>query len=57
MRFLSDAEKSDALELGCGSGRNTIFMRQNGFENVVGVDVVPEAIEICKKNEQVIIYE
>jgi len=52
--ILSDAEKSDALELGCGSGRNTIFMRQNGFENVVGVDIVPEAIEICKKNEQAV---
>ena len=29
-------------------------MQQNGFKNVVGVDIVPEAIEICKKNEQVI---
>ena len=51
---LSEIEKSDALELGCGSGRNTIYMQQNGFNNVVGVDIVPEAIEICKKNEQVI---
>ena len=51
---LREIEKSDALELGCGSGRNTIYMQQNGFKNVVGVDVVPEAIEICRKNEQVI---
>ena len=52
--ILVDIEKSDALELGCGSGRNTIYMQQNGFKNLVGVDVVSEAIEICRKNEQVI---
>ncbi len=32
-----------ALDLGCGTGTNAIYLAQNGFE-VVGVDYVPRAI-------------
>ena len=44
-------EINNALEFGCGSGRNCIYMQTLGNNNVTGVDIVPEAIEICKKNQ------
>lgn len=36
------------LDLGCGSGRNSQYLAQQGFE-VYGVDVSFAAIEFCKK--------
>ncbi len=36
-----------ALDLGCGTGTNAIYLAQRGFETV-GVDFVPRAIEIAR---------
>ncbi len=37
-----------ALELGCGTGTNSVWLAQQGFE-VTGVDVAPLAVEQAKK--------
>jgi SAM-dependent methyltransferase len=37
-----------ALDLGCGTGTDVIFLAQQGW-NAVGVDFVPEAIETAKR--------
>jgi SAM-dependent methyltransferase len=37
-----------ALELGCGTGANGVWLAQQGFE-VTGVDVAPLAVELAEK--------
>src|SRR4026207_465646 len=37
-------EPARALEIGCGTGTNAIYLAEHGFD-VVGVDVAPVAIE------------
>src|SRR5262249_50729465 len=37
-----------ALELGCGTGTNCVWLAQQGFE-VTGVDVAPLAVEAAEK--------
>jgi len=42
--------KSDSiLELGCNSGRNLIHLQELGYKNLSGVDINPNAIEMCPK--------
>jgi len=36
------------LDLGCGSGRHTIYLAENGFE-VYGIDISEEGIKSCRK--------
>ena len=36
------------LDVGCGSGRNTIYWAHNGLERLHGVDVSPEMVMIAK---------
>ena len=36
------------LEIGCGEGRDSIIVLENGF-NLMAVDISPEAIKYCKK--------
>jgi SAM-dependent methyltransferase len=38
-----------ALDLGCGSGTNTIFLCKHGWE-ATGVDLVPRALEAARRN-------
>lgn len=40
-----------ALELGCGTGTNSVWLAQQGFD-VTGVDVAPLAIEQAEKRAQ-----
>lgn len=35
------------LDLGCGSGRHTVYLVKNGFE-VYGIDIVPEGIKMTE---------
>ncbi|MEQ1663761.1 MAG: class I SAM-dependent methyltransferase [Bdellovibrionales bacterium] len=37
---------SNALDLGCGGGRDAVYLAQNGF-TVTGIDLSPEAISIA----------
>ncbi len=40
-----------ALELGCGTGTNSVWLAQQGFE-VTGIDVAPLAVEQAEKRAQ-----
>lgn len=37
-----------ALDIGCGTGTNSVWLAQHGF-NVTGIDVAPLAIELAEK--------
>ncbi len=41
--------KADILDVGCGGGQDSKFLRNNGF-NVLGIDVSREMIKISKKH-------
>jgi SAM-dependent methyltransferase len=45
------------LDVGCGAGRHSVYLQAQGFD-VLGVDVSPRAIEVCKarglKNARVV---
>lgn len=44
----SDRIKSgNALDLGSGNGRNSIFLAQNGFEEVVGIELSSKATDLA----------
>ena len=42
--------KGKILEVGCGNGRDSFFFACHRF-NVIGIDIAPEAIALCKKNK------
>ncbi|MDD5569086.1 MAG: class I SAM-dependent methyltransferase [Candidatus Pacebacteria bacterium] len=44
-------KKGKVLEAGCGNGRDGFFIAQQGFK-VVGIDISPEAINLCKDNKK-----
>ncbi|MFC4359560.1 class I SAM-dependent methyltransferase [Halobium salinum] len=43
--FYADDDAA-VLELGCGSGRHLAHLREQGFENLAGVDINDEAFEV-----------
>ncbi|MFP3985386.1 MAG: class I SAM-dependent methyltransferase [Candidatus Bathyarchaeia archaeon] len=40
--------KGKVLDIGCGAGRHSLYLQKRGLE-VLGIDVSPLAIEICKQ--------
>ena len=44
------------LDLGCGTGRNTSYLKNGGFD-VLGCDVSSEALNIAKKNVAGVFFE
>ncbi|HEY63130.1 MAG TPA: class I SAM-dependent methyltransferase [Caldilineae bacterium] len=36
------------LDVGCGAGRHALYLQERGLE-VVGIDISPRAIEVCKR--------
>ncbi len=51
-RFLSEIKqggKKRLLEIGCGTGRDSLFFKSKGFE-VVCTDLSPGNIELCREN-------
>src|SRR5436305_11263245 len=46
-----DAPRGRALDLGCGTGTNALYLAQHGFE-VVGVDFVSRAIATARRKAQ-----
>ena len=47
VRFASALTPGRALDLGCGAGRNAVWLARNGW-SVVGLDNAPTAIEIAR---------
>lgn len=43
-------ENDKILELGCGEGRFLAYLKQNGYKNVLGIDICPEYIVIARNN-------
>ena len=46
--FLPKDKKAQILEVGCGMGFFLEFIAGHGYENYLGVDISPEAIEYCQ---------
>lgn len=46
-----DLSNVKVLEIGSGNGKDSIFLSKAGYD-VIGIDIVPEAIEIAKKNNE-----
>ena len=47
VRFARALKPGRALDLGCGAGRNAVWLARNGW-SVVGLDNAPTAIEIAR---------
>jgi 2-polyprenyl-3-methyl-5-hydroxy-6-metoxy-1,4-benzoquinol methylase len=48
--LLADAPRGSALDVGCANGMLAAFLKEQGFEQVVGVDLNAELIEQAKQN-------
>jgi cyclopropane fatty-acyl-phospholipid synthase-like methyltransferase len=46
--FVENNRAGRSLDLGCGTGTNTIYLAQNGWD-ATGVDFVPRAIDTARK--------
>lgn len=40
--------KGKILDIGCGAGKHALYLQKKGFD-VIGIDVSPLAIKVCKK--------
>jgi len=47
-KFLKKEHSKKVLDLGCGSGRHTIFLAEKGFE-MYGTDSAASGINLCRK--------
>ncbi len=53
LSFLNDAQKgANILDLGCGTGVQTLLLAQHGAESVIGLDQMPEFIEVLNKRAE-----
>jgi len=41
---------SSGLDLGCGTGRKSIYLAKSGFDKVLGIDIAQKAINYAKQN-------
>lgn len=44
--------KGSVLDIGCGNGRNTIYLAETYNQNAIGLDISGSAIEISRKKAQ-----
>jgi len=47
-RTVADRAAGRVLDVGCGAGRYALYLQERGLE-VVGIDVSPLAIEVCRR--------
>ncbi|HVX92585.1 MAG TPA: class I SAM-dependent methyltransferase [Candidatus Dojkabacteria bacterium] len=47
-----DINKDYALDVGCGAGRNSFYLIDNGFKHVVGIDLSQVAIDLANKESE-----
>lgn len=40
--------KGKILDIGCGAGKHALYLQNKGFD-VIGIDVSPLALKVCKK--------
>ncbi|WNG20548.1 class I SAM-dependent methyltransferase [Cystobacter fuscus] len=52
LKLVGDLHGQRALDLACGAGYYTRLLKQQGAENVIGVDVSPEMVAIARQREQ-----
>jgi 2-polyprenyl-3-methyl-5-hydroxy-6-metoxy-1,4-benzoquinol methylase len=50
--LLTDAPRGSALDVGCATGMLAAFLKEQGFDQVVGVDLSAELIEQAQQNVQ-----
>ena len=48
-KYVKVFAKGDVLDLGCGSGIQTVAALSCKIKKIVGVDINPECVEYCKK--------
>lgn len=49
-RILStNNREAHILDVGCGRGRNLSLIREMGFSNVVGIDINPAMVKLCRE--------
>lgn len=49
--YFTDKDKDlEILDIGCGLGQTLGYLKKRGFNNLFGIDINDESIEICKKN-------
>jgi ubiquinone/menaquinone biosynthesis C-methylase UbiE len=44
-----------AVDLGCGSGRHMKLLSERGIGRIIGIDVSPSALQLCKKYQMSLI--
>ena len=49
-------QKAKILDVGCGEGDHLIFLKQNGFDNLVGLDPIPEYCQKLKNFYEISCY-
>lgn len=42
-------KKDSALDIGCGNGRNSVYLAQNGFKHILGIDISSVGINIANE--------
>lgn len=47
-----DIKKDYALDIGCGNGRNSMYLIDNGFKSVLAIDLSEKAIEIANTEKE-----
>lgn len=47
-REVADRAEGRVLDIGCGAGRFALYLQKHGLD-VVGIDVSPHAIEVCRR--------
>lgn len=47
--FLPPNKKAPVLEVGCGMGQNLYALRELGYQDVRGIDLSRECVELCQK--------
>lgn len=54
--YLPKDKSSRILEIGCGLGKFLYFLKQLDYNNIEGIDVSEELVEIAKKNSGIIVH-
>ena len=42
LKFIEGKKRGAVVDIGCGNGRNTLFLRQEGFKNITPLDMKPD---------------